>query len=343
MNAPDFISKYNNVIESTLRNRILTQDFPLYSMMKYHMGWIEKDGSPTAPQSIEPVSYFIGSLPLLVNESLGGDTQKAISSASAIVLVENSALIHQDIQDGIPERNGRPTLWWHWGPAQAINAGDGMHALGRLALLEGESKHWSPKELIQAVSTLDKACLDMCQGQFLDLTYTERVDVNQDEYIDMIGKKNASLVRSAVILGAISAGCDSNDLDNIADYGFKLGLSIQIRNDILDLWCTDHKSQMSGDILNKKKSLPIVYALRNAKGEEKHTLGDIYFKRSMENRDIEALLGVLDSIGARQYAQDTLEELKGDCLAALADLTISESAKDNLVNLAIFASNGTCE
>ena len=343
MNFSEYIAKYNHIIESQLRDRILHEEFPLYSMMKYHLGWIEKDGTPTLSGQTDPALYCIGALPLLINEIFGGQSQDALSSAVAIVLVENSALIHQDIQDGMPERSGRPSLWWHWGPAQAINAGDGMHALGRLALLENDSQNWSAKTLVKAISILDKACLDICEGQFVDITYTERVDVTLEDYMAMISKKSGALVQSSVVLGAMSAGCEDHNLENLAEYGLKLGLSIQIRNDILDLWCTDHQSRLSGDILNKKKSLPIVYALQNAKGNEKHILGDIYFKRTMENGDIERLVDVLDSMGARQYSQEILDSIKKECLSSLDNLNISKSGKDTLVEIATIVSNVNCE
>jgi geranylgeranyl diphosphate synthase type I len=338
MNPPYSVIKYNDLIESNLREFILDKDFPLYLMMKYHLGWVEQDGSPSDTVARPINDYFVGALSLIVNNVLGGNTKEAIPSALATVLVQNSSFIHQDIQDGTPERNSRPTLWWIWGPAQAINAGDGMHAMGRLALLNNSYESLPPQQSLKAISALDKACLDICEGQFLDLNYTERVDINLENYMQMIGNKNASLVKYSAVLGAISVGSDEDTIMNIAEYGFKLGLSMKIRNDILDLWQRDHKSGLSGDILGKKKLLPIVYALQNAKGIDKHTLGDIYFKRSMENKDIELLLDVLDSIGAKQYTQGIADSLMQESMSCLANLNIDEEARNELANVATYFS-----
>ena len=63
---------------------------------------------------------------LLACEACGGP-DVALPAAAAVELVQGFTEIHDDVQGGIPTRDGRDAVWWVWGPAQAINAGDGMH------------------------------------------------------------------------------------------------------------------------------------------------------------------------------------------------------------------------
>src|SRR5256885_9832149 len=71
---------------------------------------------------------------LLVYEALTGDERRALPAAAAIELLHNFTLIHDDIEDQDPARHHRPTVWSVWGVPQAINAGDGMFAVSRLAV-----------------------------------------------------------------------------------------------------------------------------------------------------------------------------------------------------------------
>ena len=104
---------------------------PLYRMMSYHMGWEEAEGHPGGAFTVGRVH---GVLCLLACSAAGGDIHVAKPAAAAVELVRNFCQIHDDVQAGNPQRNNRDAVWWVWGPAQAINAGDGMHALARLAL-----------------------------------------------------------------------------------------------------------------------------------------------------------------------------------------------------------------
>ncbi|MEY3476166.1 MAG: hypothetical protein RLY65_566, partial [Pseudomonadota bacterium] len=73
---------------------------------------------------------------ILVSEACGGSGEPAVPVAVALELLHNFTLVHDDIEDGDATRHHRPTLWALWGEPQAINAGDGMHVLAHIALLE---------------------------------------------------------------------------------------------------------------------------------------------------------------------------------------------------------------
>ena len=337
MTLPSALTRYREDIEADLKALLMDQSFPLYRMMAYHMGWIERDGEPAEHAGEVGGERIRPSLCLLSCEALGRDASAALSAASAVELVHNFSLIHDDIQAGTPDRHDRPSVWWVWGPAQAINAGDGMHALARLALLRQSEIGIGPERTLEAAGVLDRACLRLCEGQYLDLTYQERVDITSEAYFQMVEGKSGALMGCAAELGAITATDDEQDIKAMARFGFKLGLAFQVRDDILDLWGRENTGNpQAGDILNKKKSLPVIYALQNATGAQKHTLGDVYFKRVMEPEDVHRVVEVLDILGARDFSQDKANTLCQEAIQALDEAHLNAQGKDQLVELARF-------
>ncbi len=334
MSLPTAFNRFRDQIETEIKSLVLEEGFPLYRMMGYHMGWLDEYGEAAEGETGKRIRP---TLSLLACEALGGDVKAALPAAAAVELVHNFSLIHDDIQDGNSERHNRPTVWWVWGPAQAINAGDGMHALARLALLRQTGEGMSPERTLKAVGLLDQACLRLCEGQYLDLAYQERVDISQDAYFKMVEGRTAALISCAAELGAVMSSVEEPVERAIAQFGAKLGTAFQIRDDILDLWGQqDTGKPLAGDILNKKKSLPIVYAIENASGAERRALGDVYFKRVMEPEDIDKIIEVLETLGAREFCQAKADALCDEAVQSLKDAGLTSQQTEGLEAVARF-------
>ena len=113
MNLTTMLARYEEDIEKNLKAVFEGKDIPLYNMMSYQMGWIDEQGERVSAGVHLPRKY--ASMCLLVSEALGGSASNAMPSACAVELVNNYSLIHQDLQDGVPSRNNRSSLWWVWG------------------------------------------------------------------------------------------------------------------------------------------------------------------------------------------------------------------------------------
>ena len=239
---------------------------------------------------------------------LGGDVQRALPAATAVELVHHFSLIHDDIQNGNPERNHRPAVWWHWGPGQAINAGDGLHALARLALFRLSCAGVPDDTVLEATRILDQACLALCEGQYTDLVLQDRIDVTRAAYMRMAEARTGALIGCAAQLGALLAGASEETQATVATAGRKLGLALQVHREVGSLW----GQAATGDILNKSKILPVVHALEQGDLRTKRELGTLYLKRVLEPTDVPGLLTILDGVGAResceQLVQDTFDE-----------------------------------
>ena len=132
-------------------------------MLEYHLGWVGSSGA--IGKRIRPL------LCLLCAAAAGGDWRQALPLGAGIELIHNFSLIHDDIQDNSPLRRGRPTVWQKWGSAQAINAGDAMFTLAYLAPQRLLAVGVSPEVALHALAELNFTCLELTQGQHLDMNY----------------------------------------------------------------------------------------------------------------------------------------------------------------------------
>src|SRR6266568_548460 len=136
---------------------------PFYGMMLYHLG-LDVD-RPGGGKRMRPLTC------VLVYEALAGDPRGVLPAAAALELLHNFTLIHDDIEDQDPTRRHRPTVWSVWGVPQAINAGDGMFAASRLAVHRLTARGVSAERVLEFAALLDQACVRVCEGQFLDISY----------------------------------------------------------------------------------------------------------------------------------------------------------------------------
>ena len=299
----DPVSRYSSIVEAELRRIVSDRGLPLYSMMEHHLGWLSEMDSAAVP-----LPRPMGSLCLASCESLGGNIESALPTAAAIELVQNFCEIHDDIQAGKISRNDRDSVWWRWGPAQAINAGDGMHALARLALLGLGERGMGPDRIFEAVKLLDKASLATCEGRFMDLEAQERLDISSDSYMKMAEAKAGSLYGCAMEFGALAAGGESATRETFAASGREIGVAVQIAEDMRQLSSgLDEQASPSEDFMNKKKLYPVVRAFEVASPTERRRLGDYYFKRVIEPSDARSLSEIISRLDVSLEARREID------------------------------------
>jgi geranylgeranyl diphosphate synthase type I len=306
-----------------------------YGMMRYHLGW--------ADASLCPTSAAIGKrlrplLCLLCCESAGGNPRDALPAAAAVELVHNFSLVHDDIQDQSRVRRGRRAVWDIWGAAHGINVGDGLFVLARLALYRLAERRVVLARQQAAFRALDEACLALCEGQFLDMAFEDRQQVSLQEYLQMIQRKTAALLATSSQLGAIVTTDDVQVVSAYRHFGESLGMAFQIQDDILGIWGDERVTGKSTatDIRDRKKTLPVVYALEQAQHSSAvGELAELYAKPgSLGPSEIESVLAVLERIGARQYAEERTEEYTDLALMHLDGLGLENAAASLLRALA---------
>ena len=297
---------YLDAIEADLRATLATDEgpvAPLYRMMQYHVGCLDATLAPAeAPRGkrLRPLMC------LLACEAAGGDWRSALPAASAVELVHNFSLVHDDIEDDSDTRRHRPTVWSLWGIPQAINTGDAMWAVARLTCHRLGTLGHPAERVLRVMATLDEACVALCAGQYLDLAFEEQREVSLNDYMRMIGGKTAALLSASLGAGAILAGAPDGAVASYQAFGRELGLAFQITDDILGIWgdpAVTGKSAAS-DILARKKTLPTLHALAWEHDRGDDALARLYAQPSLAEGDVPRVLQLLDEAGARAFAEE---------------------------------------
>ncbi|HEU4326967.1 MAG TPA: polyprenyl synthetase family protein [Roseiflexaceae bacterium] len=299
-----------------------------YGMQEYQLGWRDEQFGPA---NCDPGKLLRPKLSLLTCQAVGGDPRQALPLAAAIQLVHDFSLIHDDIEDQSTTRRGRATVWTIWGLAQGINTGDGMLIVAHLALHRLAEQGVAPEVALNVLRLFDQTILEVCEGQFLDLSFEGNLGITEDDYLAMIGRKTAALIDAAAELGALVGGANAETARALGRFGRSLGLAFQIQDDILGIWGDPAVTgkPAAADLYRRKVSLPVVHALATA--EERTALADLYRQEELSDADVQRALDILEQAGAREHtaavgaryhaeALAALEAVKGGETAAMAEL-----------------------
>jgi len=298
--------------------------------IEYQLGWRHPDLSRARGH---PGKLLRPALVLLACELAAGHAgadeaecsrlvERAVPAAASIELVHNFSLIHDDIEDGDEQRRHRPTLWKLWGVPQAINSGDGLFSLARLGLWRLAERGVDPRVVIGLADLLDRTCLALCEGQFLDMHYEGRRDVSVAMYLAMIERKTAALMACAMEVGArLGASEDAALASTLARCGRALGMAFQLRDDLLGIWSADALGKTpAGDLRRKKMTLPILHALEHAQRADRDVLTAIYDTAGpAPEAEIVVALAALERSGARERVRAALGDAATTARAALAE------------------------
>ncbi len=315
--------EYRVAVQAEMREVLSGRPLPLYDMMRYHLGWVDQEGRPVQGS---PGKGLRPALCLMACQAVSGRYRPALPVAVALELVHNFSLIHDDIQDDDRQRRHRPTVWSIWGKAQAINAGTAMRILANRALSRLRGDVASPEKRLEIQSRIDEATLRLLEGQYLDIDFERRTVVRLADYLDMVAGKTASLIACALETGAM-VGTDQRDAAaRFGDMGTALGLAFQIRDDILGIWGDSGQTgkPAGNDIVRKKKTFPMVYALERGGREERERLLGVYSREQVSPADVKEVLSLLERVGALPAAQALVREYSGKARAALDAIGLSE-------------------
>ena len=319
------LETYRQAIDGELKECFSAREGFLYNLLRYHLGWVDQQGQP---ENRAPADSFHSLIAPAVCDALTGKYPPSLPVAAGVELLHNFSLVHGDVQAGRVDANARPSIWWVWGPAQAINAGDGFHALARMAIMRLQERGIAAESVLSAAEMLDRSCLAMCEGQYADLGFQDRLLVTTNEYDDMIALKSGALAGCAAAGGVLAAGSDAAVQERFREIGVKLGMAWQVTRDVADFWGKLGDGVTASNLLNKKKSLPLIYTLEHCATSAKREIGSAYMKRVLEPSDIARIIDIMDESGARAFSESRAQDLVDQALSSLdlEDISVSSQA-----------------
>jgi geranylgeranyl diphosphate synthase type I len=241
-----------------------------------------------------------------------------------VELIHNFTLIHDDIMDADETRRSIETVHTKWGMSQGVLAGDALYAKA-FEVLSYTRKE--PDKVTKCLRLLAKACLRICEGQWLDIAFEHNRNVSEADYLDMVQKKTAVLYAASLAMGGILGGGTDDEVHALWEFGIAIGISFQIRDDVLDL-ITPYEvlgKDRASDLTEGKMTLIMIHGL-------KHRITLDPSKLTTEN-EIDKAIDALQNAGSIDYAMEKARELLKVGKSRLSIIADSE-AKDNLLALA---------
>ena len=276
--------------------------------------------------------------PYLVLKScqmLGGKQSDAISAASAVEMIHNFTLVHDDIMDNDDMRHGVTTTHKKFDIPLAILAGDVLYSKA-YNTISSKSK-LSSNYTTQLVSKLSKACIEICEGQVNDIKFAENKRIpTEKEYIKMIEKKTAVLFEVSCAMGAICAKRKQKDVKNLSAFGKNLGIAFQITDDLIGIIGDSKitKKPVGNDIREGKKSLPIILAIKKARGQNRTKIMRVFGNSGASKQQINLAVNVIRSLGVEKEVRDVA--LKYAQRAEKSISSYTGSAKNEMTGLLNF-------
>ncbi len=297
----------------------------LNGMARYHLGDLDAAFTALPPEETRSArgKRMRPGVALLSCAAAGGDPWAAGPVAAAIELLHQFTLVHDDIQDESATRRHRPTLWQIWGVGQAINAGDALFAAAHLALFRLRETGASADLTLRIAEAFDRMAVTIVEGQVLDLGFEGRPDVTPDDYLGMIARKTAAIVRFGAWAGALLAGSSEATAEGFAAFGLALGLGFQVRDDALGIWGTAATTGKAAadDIRRRKQSLPVLLLRDRVDAVTRAELNALFKGNTVDERGVRRVLELLAAHGVQSEVEARIAALHDDARLALLAVT----------------------
>ena len=262
---------------------------------------------------------------LLTCDLFGGDIETAINPAIAIEIFHNFTLLHDDIMDNAPIRRGKETVFKKWNTNVAILSGDTMFALAYKYLVKTKVP-----DIQSILDIFTKAAIEVCEGQQYDMNYETNDNVSIPEYIEMIRLKTAILIATSLITGAVVAGADKTDVENIYLFGENVGIAFQLMDDLLDIYGNQEVfgKKIGGDIVTNKKTYLLIKAMNEAKGKDLVELKKYFSSTNFNDEEkIKSVTEIYNKLGVKESTNKLINDYYDKALICLSKISINDDKK----------------
>lgn len=257
---------------------------------------------------------------------------EAVIPATGLEVFHNFTLVHDDIMDQAPMRRNLPTVHSKWNVNQAVLSGDVMAFIANECFLQTPSRY-----LLKVFRVFNKAAIEVCVGQQLDIDFEKAAIVSHEEYIRMIELKTAALLAASARIGGILGGADDKDCDQLYEFGRNIGIAFQIQDDLLDIY-GDTKvfgKMLGGDIITNKKTFMSVKALELASVEQARQLHEQFALKEFDPHEkVRKVVELYEQLNIKTISENLAGEYINTAFGLLENLKATKERKTELVNIA---------
>jgi octaprenyl-diphosphate synthase len=311
---------------------------PVAKELKEFEGFF-KDSMKSNVALLDTVMYYIYKrkgkqvrpiLVMLTAKMLGEITEDSYTGAALIELLHTASLVHDDVVDDSMKRRDFFSINALWKNKIAVLVGDYLLAKGMLLSIDGNK--------FEFLKILSSAVKMMSEGELLQIQKARKLDVDEEIYFEIIKNKTASLISSACAIGAASVTEDQDTIKKLSDYGEKIGIAFQLKDDLFDYGDDDIGKPRGIDIKEKKMTLPLIYSLQNSSKSEKQFIINTIKNHSEDNKRVKELINIIKDKGGMDYTISVMQKYRDKANEIL--LSIPENqARNSLMTLSDYIIN----
>ncbi len=313
------IEKELSDFDSFYKKRLKTKVSLLSTIINY--------GTKSKGKQLRPSLVFLSAM--LFGEKV---SERQFNGAVLSEMLHNATLVHDDVVDEADERRGIKSINALWNNKIAVLVGDYYLAQGLLTAIDNDE--------FEYLKILSNSVKRMSEGELLSLEKSKDVLMTEEIYFEICSNKTASLLSSCCEIGAVSANATSEEREQLALFGEKIGVAFQLKDDVFDYTSSNTiiGKPTGNDIKEKKITLPLIYALSNAEDTKRKEIIKILKKKKLTKKEIQYVVDFAVENGGIEYTQNIAENYINDAKKLIADFDDC-AAKKSLLALADFIIN----
>jgi geranylgeranyl diphosphate synthase, type II len=294
-----------------------------------------------AEKLIDPVKYILSMggkrlrpvLSLMSLNLFSDHIDDGVMPATGLEVFHNFTLVHDDIMDEAPVRRNLQTVHTRWNVNQAVLSGDVMAFIANECFLQTPAAH-----LAKVFRIYNKAAVEVCVGQQLDIDFEKAAVVSEEEYLRMIELKTAVLLAASAEIGAVIGGADEKDSELLREFGRHIGLAFQIQDDLLDIYgdARVFGKISGGDIVANKKTLLLVKAYEVADANQLKKLQELFSNRDIDTaKKVSEVIDLYDTLQIRTITENLASEHIDVAFSQLDRVNVKKERKEELEQITI--------
>lgn len=300
----DYLAPHLKDFESRFRDSMRSKVPLLDTIMTYI---VKRKGKQMRPMFV-----------LLSADLFGDINERSFRGASLVELLHTATLVHDDVVDEANYRRGFLSINALWKNKIAVLVGDYLLSKGLLLSLKNEEYGF--------LKILSTAVEQMSEGELLQLEKARKVDTSEEIYYEVIQKKTASLLSSCCAIGTASTTQDESTLEKMGQFGEKIGLAFQIKDDLFDYGARNVGKPLAKDLKDKKLTLPLLHALKvSAPATKREIIRTI--KKGKQPKDYQRLIAFVEKEGGIEYAKKKMNQFLEEGLSILHSIPNKKSTQ----------------
>ncbi len=254
---------------------------------------------------------------LLTAKLCGGITETTYRAASLVELLHTATLVHDDVVDESMERRGFFSTYALWKAKVSVLIGDYLLAKGLLLSLDNND--------FRVLQLLSEAVRRMSEGELLQIEKSRTLNLEEAVYFEIISNKTASLLASACAAGAFSAKGDEAHAETMRNFGEKVGIAFQIKDDLFDYGTADVGKPTGNDIKEKKLTLPLIYTLSQVDKNTRRRIINVIKNDNKNPQKVREIIGMVTDAGGIRYATEKMNTYRDEAMALLHQFPENET------------------